>query len=105
MQYTSFPGLQVLDDKPLFGQFLELRQNITACPVDENPNDPVPRVLLTQAAFRYCIREIYPPYHKYTEAPTEYTFLPADHHLFFTNLTASYPYYIWYEVLPFFPSK
>jgi len=103
MQYTSFPGLQVLDDGPLFGQLLELRQNITACPVDENEDHPVPRLLLTQASFRYCIREIYPPVPDYDQPPMEYTFQPANHHIFFTEFTANYPQYIWYEVLDFFP--
>jgi hypothetical protein len=106
MQYTSFPGLQVLDQGPLYGQFLLLHQNITACPVNQNVGDPVPRLLLTQAGFRYCIREIYPPSSNYMkQTPTEFTFQPADHHLFFSEFTANYPQYIWYEILDYFPSK
>jgi len=103
MQYTSFPGLQVLDNGPLFGQFLRLRQNISYVPyADMDMDDIVPRLLPTTAAFRYCIREIYPPTAAYDTNPTEYTFQQADYHYWNNAVTANYPQYVWYDVLDLF---
>ena len=104
MQYTSFPGTQVLDKDVLFGQFIKLKQNVSYVPYKEmNPADVVPRDFATSATFRICVREIYPPsYAPNVGIPMEFNFQPADYHLYNTALTAWYPEYVWYEVLPLF---
>lgn len=105
MQYTSFPGLQVLEKNALFGQFKRLKQNISYVPFGEIDIDSVvPRVLYTQADFRYCIREIYPPEANYDTNPMEFNFQQADYHYFNNELTANYPQYVWYDVLSLFSS-
>jgi len=105
MQYTSFPGLQVIEKNALFGQFHRLKQNISYVPYDEiDPTDVVPRIIPTQADYRYCIREIYPPEADYDTIPMEFNFQQADYHLFNNELTANYPQYVWYQVLDFFSS-
>jgi len=103
MQYTSFPGLQVLEKKPLFGQFIKLKQNVSWVPyADIDPNSVVPRLLPTQADFRYCVREIYPPEASYSTKPMEFNFQQANYHYFNNELTANYPEYAWYQVLDLF---
>ena len=104
MQYTSFPGLQVLDKDPLYGQFIQLKQNVSFVPYKEmDPTDVVPRDLATTASFRYCVREIYPPEDApNSDTPMEFNFQAADFHLYNTAITANYPEYVWYEVLPLF---
>merc|ERR1712227_22576 len=102
MQYTSFPGLQVLEKKPLFGQFIKLKQNVWVPYADIDPNSVVPRLLPTQADFRYCVREIYPPEASYSTKPMEFNFQQANYHYFNNELTANYPEYAWYQVLDLF---
>jgi len=103
MQYTSFPGLQVLEKNPLFGQFIRLKQNVTWVPyADTDPDSIVPRLLATQADFRYCVREIYPPEANYQTKPMEFNFQQATYHYYNTELTANYPQYVWYDVLDLF---
>lgn len=101
MQYTSFPGLQVLDNAPLFGQLVELKQNVSWIPYEDS-NDVLPRILATSSDFRYCIREIYPPEADYDTIPMEYNFQQADYHFYNDALTAVLPQYFWYYVLDLF---
>eukprot|EP01094_Clydonella_sp_ATCC50884_P020977 TRINITY_DN4496_c0_g1_i1.p1 TRINITY_DN4496_c0_g1~~TRINITY_DN4496_c0_g1_i1.p1 ORF type:complete len:673 (-),score=242.65 TRINITY_DN4496_c0_g1_i1:108-2126(-) len=102
MQYSSFPGLQVLDDPAIYRQLYQLGQEITVgMPL---PGELAPRCLPTTASYRYCIREIYPPTKEYSNKPTEYTFQAATHHVIASKLTALEPQYIWYEVLKYFDS-
>jgi len=102
MQYTSFPGLQVLDDPAIYRQLDQLGQDIVVGPAQ--PGEVQPRCLPTSAAFRYCIREIYPPTRAYSTKPMEYTFQAADVHLMANQLTAYAPQYVWYEALSHFDS-
>lgn len=105
MQYTSFPGLQVLEKNALFGQFYRLKQNISYVPFADIDYDSfVPRVLATKADFRYCVREIYPPEADYNTKPMEFNFQQADYHYFNNELTANYPQYVWYDILSLFSS-
>eukprot|EP01100_Stratorugosa_tubuloviscum_P002689 TRINITY_DN163_c0_g2_i1.p1 TRINITY_DN163_c0_g2~~TRINITY_DN163_c0_g2_i1.p1 ORF type:complete len:706 (-),score=303.08 TRINITY_DN163_c0_g2_i1:139-2256(-) len=103
MQYTAFPGGQVMDDPYLYSSLLQLRMNISCCSPDPH-NDIVPRLLLTTAAYRYTIREVYPPAAiQYISPPLEFAFQPADYHLYFSNFDeAVSPNYMWYKVLNLF---
>ena len=101
-QYTSFPGLQVVDDPELFNEFDALGGDTS--PALPSPDDVVPRRLPTQAGFRYCIREIYPP-QIVTDSdtqPMEFNFQAATHKIVDTLDTAENPYKLWYQVLKYF---
>ena len=101
-QYSSFPGLQVLDAPDFFAQFDELGGDTT--PGLPTPDEVIPRRLPTTASFRYCIREIYPPQivTDSSTAPMEFNFQAATWKLDDTLDTAEDPEYLWYEVLPLF---
>lgn len=109
MQYTAFPGLQVLDNGPLMSMFAQLGKNITTAAPGTTTDDPVPRLLPTTAGFRFCVREIYPPSTAEPPRPPqetnpmEYSFQEATQHLYNDELIAVYPMYTWYQVLDFFP--
>lgn len=109
MQYTAFPGLQVLDNGPLMSMFAQLGKNITTAAPGTTDDDPVPRLLPTTAGFRFCVREIYPPSTAEPPRPpqetnpTEYSFQQATQHIYNDELIALYPMYTWYQVLDFFP--
>jgi hypothetical protein len=67
------------------------------------PDEIVPRQLPTSAAYRFCVREIYPPTRKYSASPAEFTFAESSHQFPYSLLTANSPQYAWYEILPLFP--
>ena len=108
MQYTSFPGGQVLENSSLMPMLLELGQNVTTA-APGTADDPVPRRLPTTATYRFCAREIYPssdaapPRPPDQTNPMEYSFQQATHHIYNDELTATYPMYAWYSALQFFP--
>lgn len=101
MQYSAFPGGQVLDDPYIFSILEDLKFNTTCC---TTPDDIVPRRLLTTAAYRYNIREVYPNQPpQYSTSPIEFVFQEADYHLYYNNMNeAIYPYLMWYRTLEYF---
>jgi len=102
-QYTAFPGGQVLDSAGFYEDLNRLGQN--TAPGIAAPGEICPRQLPTSAAYRFCVREIYPPGRKYSAKPSEFTFAQSSHQVPYTYLTANAPQYAWYEVLPFFPAE
>jgi len=99
-QYTSFPGLEVLQTP----DFYDLLDTLLQSTEDQGClNCFSPRRLLTSAGYRMCIREIYPPGDSST--PLEYTFLPADYHLDLNAQTAEHPEYIWLQALKYFETS
>ena len=102
-QYTSFPGLQVLDDADVWVQFEEYGYDTEpALPVK---GEVVPKRLPTTATFRFCCREIYPPAvveDPDTTAPMEFTFQKATYKVDDTMETAEDPYLLWYDLLSYF---
>lgn len=78
MTYRSFPGLEVMDSDGLLDVMDLLKQNTndqtcTTC--------TAPRRLLTTAAYRMCIREVYRDLHRRNlHVPLEYSFQPATFH-------------------------
>jgi len=99
-QYTSFPGLEVLET-PYFYDLLDTLLQSTSDQSCENCYSP--RRLLTSAGYRLCIREIYPP--NSTNTPSEYTFMEANYHLDLNAKTADNPEYIWFQALKYFDSS
>jgi hypothetical protein len=104
MQYFSFPGGQVLDNDPLFDALETLKQNITWVPSAQDRDGIVPRELPTTGTFRFCVREVYPNIPAYDTPPLEFSFQEATFHYHNTELTATSPQYVWYEVLDLFNS-
>jgi hypothetical protein len=94
MQYTSFPGLQVLDTPGMWTTF-ESYVNTTTTHSKEGLN-LVPQPLSHSARYRFTIRQIYP--HGQLNRPTEYTFQPADRHLMNTVESATDPAATWFNV-------
>eukprot|EP01006_Ploeotia_vitrea_P022137 TRINITY_DN54547_c0_g2_i1.p1 TRINITY_DN54547_c0_g2~~TRINITY_DN54547_c0_g2_i1.p1 ORF type:complete len:347 (+),score=47.43 TRINITY_DN54547_c0_g2_i1:3-1043(+) len=96
MQYTSFPGGEVLDS-PGFDAALKLIQN--------GPNDPLlPKPLPTSGEYRFCAREIYgrPPIYRHT-LPLEFTWQPADWHMQPYSLGEAFEVEkMWYRAKTFF---
>ena len=97
MAYRAFPGLQVMDSGGAFGLYYTLDQLLQNTDDQTNTNALSPRRLLTSAAFRLCIREVYKN-DVDLDAPLEYTFQPADVHLPFSRETALAPELLWSEV-------
>ena len=94
MAYRSFPGLQVVDSGYLYGVLDELlqetgRQDCSEC--------LAPRRLLTSAAFRLCIRQIYRSADD-TAVPLEYTQQNADSRIQFSRASALDPAALWSDV-------
>jgi len=99
-QYTSFPGLEVLETPG----FYDLLDNLL-----QNTNDQTctsclaPRRLRTSGGFRLCIREIYGPINNFA-LPLEFTWQPSDYHIDNTELIAENPEYVWLQAAGFFSS-
>eukprot|EP00010_Vexillifera_abyssalis_P008541 CAMPEP_0201545506 /NCGR_PEP_ID=MMETSP0173_2-20130828/2002_1 /ASSEMBLY_ACC=CAM_ASM_000268 /TAXON_ID=218659 /ORGANISM="Vexillifera sp., Strain DIVA3 564/2" /LENGTH=619 /DNA_ID=CAMNT_0047953921 /DNA_START=154 /DNA_END=2013 /DNA_ORIENTATION=- len=96
-QYTSFPGLEVLDSGGLYQILNTLKQETgdlgcSSC--------SAPRNLLTSAAYRLCIREIYGPDN--LNQPLEYTWQPADFHHNLDEHTAQQGQLIWPQIVKYF---
>jgi hypothetical protein len=95
-QYTSFPGLQVIDTPALW-------QYIDSYFPSPSTNPLVPPHLTTTAHYRMCVREIYPHVADASNgSPTEYTFQKADVHLDNSALSAVFPEYSWFDVANLF---
>ena len=90
MQYTSFPGFQVLDS-PF------IRQEVSSYGIDPSL---VPPALPNDARYRMCVRQIYPT--RYETIPTEFTFMHADYHFSDTLETVLYPELSWLQVVNLF---
>src|SRR3989338_8151642 len=95
-QYSSFPGLEVLETPSFYWTLNRLLQksgdlNCASC--------TSPRNLLTTAGYRMCIREIYGPD---LEMPLEYTWQPADFRHPLSSETAVHHELLWPEMLQYF---
>jgi len=91
-QYTSFPGLQVLDTPVLF-------ELIDAYFPQDPGNQLIPEILPTTARYRMCVREIYPE--PTSDTPTEYTFMSADYHIPSTLARILRPEITWFDAAQF----
>ncbi len=93
--YRSFPGLQVVESAEVYSLLDALLQNTG----DQTCLDCLaPRRLLTTAAFRICIREVYKNVTD-TDTPLEYVQQNADEHIQFTRQTALDPEMLWSSVI------
>lgn len=90
MQFTSFPGGQVLDTP-------YIQQEAGSYGVDPSL---VPGPLPNDGHYRMAVREVYP--HRYAHIPTEYTFMRADYRLSDTVETLLYPELSWLAVADLF---
>mmetsp|Transcript_9200 Transcript_9200/g.13911 ORF Transcript_9200/g.13911 Transcript_9200/m.13911 type:complete len:314 (+) Transcript_9200:993-1934(+) len=87
MQYTSFPGLEVLETPSFYDILNRLHQDTT----DLNCQScSAPRNFLTSANFRFCNRQIFGPTMRdnptSNQAPLEYTWQPATHRFMFETI-------------------
>jgi len=103
MQYSSFPGGQVMDSPDIYSSLNSLGVNTQCCSTPST--DFIPRDLLTSAAFRYTVREVYPPIPAYSTSPVEFTFQGASEHLYYNSIAeATQPALVWYKAAAFFSS-
>jgi hypothetical protein len=94
MTFRSFPGLQVVDSGYLYSVLDALLQNTT----DQTDTASLaPRQLLTSAAFRMCIREIYKSSSSF-DTPLEYDQQDADYHWLFSREEALDPQLLWTNI-------
>lgn len=100
-QFFSFPGGQVLDTPGLFATIAQLGFNTTAGPAA--PDELQPRALPTTAAYRFCVREVYPnkPV-AYSTPPMEFAFQPGSYRASYSYQTAVAPEFGWYEAAAHF---
>jgi len=92
-QYSSFPGLEVLETPSFYWLMNTLLQQTGDLECDSCYS---PRNMLTTSGYRMCIREIYGPD---LEDPLEYTWQPADYRINLTKFTAFNHEFLWQDVI------
>lgn len=95
-QYSSFPGLEVLETPSFYWILNTLLQQTgdLSC-----KTCTAPRNLITSAGYRMCIREIYGPQ---PAMPLEYTWQPATYRHPLSYNTAVHHEQLWPEMLQYF---